>query len=107
MFSIPLQLSRFSTVELALLASDFLTAIIGLIISYIAYQGYQRTPERAMLFVAAGFVLVFFLPGVLLVVNVVGALPGSVGIAIAALIQVSELCGMVSILYGLRVPSRG
>jgi hypothetical protein len=104
MFSIIPQLSRFSTVEVALLAGDLLTLFIAFIISYIAYQGYQRTTERAMLFVAAGFVLVFLLPGMLAVVVLIGS-PSRTSV-IAALAQVSELCGMMSILYGLWVPSR-
>lgn len=103
MFRTVLQLSRFSTVDVVLLASDFLTAVIGIIIGYIAYRAYRNTEEQPMLFVAAGFILVFLIPTVLAVVGLFGPLMNLT--AIAVLTQVSELCGMVSILYGLRVPA--
>lgn len=104
MFRLTLQLSQFSTVDIVFFASDLLTGFIGIVVGYIAYKSYRGTEERPMLFVAAGFMLVFLVPTVLSVIGISGLLTDM--IVIGSLTQVSELCGVVSILYGLRMPVR-
>jgi len=94
------RLQWLSALDLALLATDYVTIGLGLVISYIAYRGYRNNRNTPMLFVAAGFVLLMGGPGLLGVLYFV--LP--VGqTAIAVLTQVSEVAGMCSILYGLWV----
>lgn len=85
--------------------SEVLSVVLGLGISYIAYRGYRRNGSRPMLFVSAGFVLIVGLPAVLfLLLYVALSLPAPVANSAA---QVCEFCGLVSILYGLRMPGRG
>lgn len=85
-------------------ASELLSVALGLTISYLAYLGYRRNQSRPMLFVALGFALILGVPGAALVVlwfglGVPSPIVNSVG-------QVSELAGLVAILYGLWTPQR-
>ena len=57
MLELPLQSFGMETLSFARQLSEILTVLLGLAISYIAYRGYRRNQSRAMLFVAAGFVL--------------------------------------------------
>ena len=91
-------LSRVRTV------SELLSVALGLAISYLAYLGYRRNRSRPMLFIALGFALILGVPGLALVVLRFGLdapipIVNSVG-------QVSELAGLVAILYGLWTPQR-
>lgn len=100
-----------STVALVL---ELLTTLLGLAVAYIAFRGYRRNQSRPMLFVAVGFVLTFWTPVLLLVSFVV--LPEIAQIAPNSLElfnflfgvagSVSQLIGLVCILYGLRMPLR-
>ncbi|QKG93745.1 hypothetical protein EXE43_10285 [Halorubrum sp. SS5] len=89
-----------STLDLALLLTDYVTIALGLAIGYIAYRGYRNNRHTPMLFVAVGFVLLMGVPGVLGVLYF--ALPGGQTV-LAVLTQASEVAGMCSILYGLWV----
>lgn len=83
-------------------ATDLLSAIVGLFIAYQAYRGYRRNDSRPMLVIAVGFTLALAVPFLLVVLFVaVPLLPEGV---IAVLSQVSQLSGLVAILYALRMP---
>ncbi|MFC4405591.1 DUF7521 family protein [Haloarchaeobius iranensis] len=105
MLELPLQSFDLETLSLARQLSESLTVLLGLAISYIAYRGYRRNQSRPMLFVAAGFALVVGVPAAAaLVLYVVFDAPIPV---INSVGQVSELVGMVAILYGLWTPRAG
>ncbi|SFC51643.1 hypothetical protein SAMN05444422_109183 [Halobiforma haloterrestris] len=85
-------------------ASELVSFALGLVISYLAYLGYRRNQSRPMLFIALGFALILGVPGVALVILGFGLdipipIVNSVG-------QVSELAGLLAILYGLWMPRR-
>lgn len=83
---------------------SFGTSILGLAIGYIAFRGY-RHGSRPMLFVAIGFVLVFWVPFLLFLGNfLVAGLPE---FALGLLGEVSQFSGLVCILYGLWMPRNG
>ena len=100
-----------STIALVL---NVLTTILGLAVAYVAVRGYRRNRSRPMAFVAAGFVLAFWTPVLVFVSFIVlpqvaQIAPQSLGLVnflfgIAA--SVSQLLGLVCILYGLRMPTR-
>ncbi|QLH76215.1 hypothetical protein HZS55_02350 [Halosimplex rubrum] len=102
----PLQ-SSLATAELALLAVDLTSALLGVVISYIAYRGYRRTGSRAMAFVAVGFVLIMVVPwlGFLATLAVGSSRP--VELAVGAVSEVSQLLGTLAILYGIRLETAG
>lgn len=84
--------------------SELISVALGLAISYLAFLGYRRNRSRPMLFIALGFALILGVPGVALVILGFGLdvpipIVNSVG-------QVSELAGLVAILYGLWAPQR-
>lgn len=95
----PLQLGRLTTADLVLLASDYVTVLLGLVIAYFAFLGYRRNDSRAMLFVAVGFVFVFGGPGLVSLVYLFT--PFANEYVVSGLTQASELVGMLSILYGI------
>jgi len=104
MFEFPLQSFDLETLSIVRQASESVTIILGLAISYIAYRGYRRNGSRPMLFVAVGFVLITGIPGI---ASVVLYLLLDIPIPIVnSLVQVSEVIGMVSILYGLWTPRK-
>jgi hypothetical protein len=97
-----LQSSALDTLRLVRQASEAVTVLLGLAISYIAFRGYRRNRSRAMLFVAAGFVLVVGVPALVtvalyLLLDVPLPVVNSIG-------QASELLGLGAILYGLWTP---
>lgn len=84
--------------------SELISVALGLTISYLAYLGYRRNQSRPMLFIALGFALILGVPGAALVIlrfglHVPVPIVNSVG-------QISELAGLVAILYGLWMPQR-
>jgi hypothetical protein len=82
--------------------SELLSVALGLTISYLAYLGYRRNQSRPMLFIALGFVLILGIPGASLVILRFGfGVPIPIVNSVA---QVSELAGLVAILYGLWMP---
>lgn len=83
-------------------ASESLSVILGLAVSYLAYRGYRRNQSRPMLFIALGFVLILGVPGIALLVLRFGfktPIP-----IINSVAQISELTGLIAILYGLWAP---
>jgi hypothetical protein len=82
--------------------SELISVALGVAISYLAYLGYRRNQSRPMLFIALGFALILGVPGVALVILRFGLnLPIPI---VNSISQVSELAGLVAILYGLWTP---
>lgn len=98
---IPLQLSPSLQSQIALVLTVTST-ILGLAVGYLALRGYWRSRQRPMLFIAVGFFLVFWTPVLLLAGPVLIPLVG--GFVYGVLGEVSRIIGLLSILYGLRIP---
>jgi hypothetical protein len=96
----PLQLSDVGIAQQIRLVGEGVTVVLGLFISYVALQGYRRNRSRPMLFVSVGFFCVVGVPALLFVAFLVFPLSQDVT---SNLVQLVEILGMVSILYGLRV----
>lgn len=77
------------------------TSILGLAVGYIAFRGY-RHGSRPMVFVAVGFVLVFWVPFFLFIGNLL--VTGLPEFALGLVGEVSRFSGLVCILYGLWMP---
>lgn len=89
-------------------------AVLGLAVGYLALRGYRRNESLAMLFVAAGFLLTFWAPALLLG----GALalgagaefaPGveeQLATAVSLATESIRIVGLLCILYGLWMPRR-
>lgn len=96
-----------SSFEAAILVLQIAKSAIGLGIAYIAYRGYREHASRPMLYISIGFILVLGLPFILSILGV--SLVASIGLPVsiqAAIISVSELSqvvGLVIILYALRM----
>ncbi|WP_339102295.1 hypothetical protein [Haloterrigena salinisoli] len=106
MQSLPLQLWESTAAEWLVTfvqATDVLSALIGLFIAYQAYRGYRRNDSRPMLVIAVGFALALAVPFLLVVLYV--AIPFLSETTVAVLSQLSQLSGLVAILYALRMPS--
>jgi hypothetical protein len=96
------------------LALSVLLAVLGLAVGYVAYRGYRRNESLPMLFVAAGFLLAFLAPPLILgafvgVDAVASFAPGlreSVqrGTTLAA--KATQAVGLLCILWGLWLPRR-
>ena len=94
-----LELSAF---QLGLLGLELATVLLGLRIAHVAIRGYRRNESDPMLYVAVGFVLLVGVPALLSGVYLAtGLVPQRV---LGVVGSVSEVCGMASILYGLRGP---
>ena len=89
--------------ELAVFGSQIAKALIGLAIAYIAYRGYRRNRSRPMLAISIGFLLVLGVPFVFFVVFY--TVPGVPEVAVALVMEASQLVGLFVILYALRMPS--
>lgn len=87
-------------VRTVLAATEVLTVLLGLVISYIALRGYRRNRSRPMAFVSVGFALLVGGPAVAFLLF--RAVPGVSELAAAVVTQVCEVAGMGCILYGLR-----
>lgn len=93
---------------------SLVNTVLGLVIAYIAFQGYRRNRSRPMLFVAIGFFLAFLAPvflfaGFLLIPRIAQVAPsvlGTVNFVFSIAGSVSEMIGLLCILYGLRMPFR-
>lgn len=83
--------------------TDVLSALLGIFIAYQAYRGYRRNGSRPMLFISLGFVLALAVPFVLLLVFLALPLPGQA--VITVLTGLSQLLGLLAILYALRMPA--
>lgn len=88
------------TLETLLTASDALGALIGLFIAYTAYRGYRRNESRPMFYLSLGFVLALGVPFAGLLLYTLTPVP-AVGVAVVS--QTSELVGLATIVYALRV----
>ncbi|WP_246989000.1 DUF7521 family protein [Halorientalis marina] len=104
MLDITLQSIDLETLRTVRQASEAIIILFGLAISYIAYTAYRQNQSRPMLFIAVGFVLVLFVPGVAAVVlflllDVPSPIVNSIN-------QFFELAGLGLILYGLWMPRR-
>jgi uncharacterized membrane protein len=104
MLDITLQSIDLETLRTVRQASEAIITLFGLAISYIAYRAYRQNQSRPMLFIAVGFVLVLFVPGVAAVVlflllDVPSPIVNSIN-------QFFELAGLGLILYGLWTPRR-
>ena len=78
-----------------------LSGIVGLFIAYQAYRGYRRNHSRPMLYIAVGFALALGLPFVLLPVYLAAPPTARAGVFIFQ--QCSQLGGLLTILYALRM----
>jgi len=113
MIGISLQFSGLRIGILFGVGLSLVSTVLGLAITYIAFQGYRRNSSRPMLFVAVGFLFVFVIPfllsvGPTLVVITGGGGPiiAQISAVVGIIVEVSRVLGLVSILYGLRMPLR-
>ncbi|MFB6159697.1 MAG: hypothetical protein ABEJ61_00795 [Haloferacaceae archaeon] len=84
---------------LVVLGSFAVTAVLGLLVAYRAYQGYRRNRSEPMLYLAVGLVLVTAVPPLLsLVLSNATALAGWL---VVLAMTASQTAGLVSILYSL------
>jgi hypothetical protein len=89
-------------------------AVLGFAVGYVAYRGYRRNESLPMLFVAAGFFLAFWTPGVLFggfaaldaVATFAPGLRSTVRTGLALAADLATIVGLVCILYGLWMPRR-
>lgn len=96
-------LSDLSSLELIFFVGlEVLSLLLGLTIAYTAYRGYRRNDSRPMLYIAVGFLLVLGVPAVLSAVGL-GVRVEQIRIFIGMLVQISEVAGLVAILYALRM----
>ena len=88
------------TPRLAVVVGTFLlTAILGVLIAYRAYQGYRRNRSKPMLYLTVGLILVTAVPPLLsLTLSNLTALEGWL---IVLAMGLSQICGLTSILYSL------
>lgn len=95
------------TFEATLMALQVLKAVIGVGIAIIAYQGYRKNDSRPMLFLATGFILVLGLPFLLYLVGFAVLflldLPSPAQAGVIILAELSQIAGLISILYALRM----
>lgn len=83
--------------------TQILSVIIGVFIAYQAYRGYQRNKSRPMLFIALGFVFVLAVPFCIFLLY--GLLPGIPVTAVIVTSQLSQVSGLLAILYALWMPA--
>lgn len=120
MIGIELQISGLRIGILIGIGLSLVSVILGIIITYIAFQGYRRNSSRPMLFVAVGFLFVFVIPilisaGPSLVAFLIVTTGRYSGLApliarastiVGVIVQAIRVIGLLSILYGLRMPLR-
>ena len=98
---IPIQLDPLLQAQIAFVLTMISTGL-GLLVGYLALKGYWRNRRRPMLFIAIGFFLVFWTPLLLLAGSVIAPVIGQ--FAFGVLGEVSQILGLLCILYGLRLP---
>ena len=84
-------------------STEILSAVLGIVIAYLAYRGYQRNGSRPMLFIAIGFVLVLAIPFLLFVLF--GLFPGLPPTPMIIVMQTAQVAGLASILYAIWMPT--
>lgn len=80
---------------------SILSTVLGVAVALIAFRAYRQSRSRPMLFVAVGFVLVFWVP-LLLVVG--WLLNPRAEILLGMLGELSRVIGLACVLYGLWAP---
>ncbi len=106
--SVPLQISQPDLPSWTLIASqaiNFAVAIVGIIITYIAYRGYRRNDSRPMLFIAIGFFLAIVLQFVLLIPMILLTDSVTITIVYRFIRDIGTLAGLLCILYAIRMPT--
>lgn len=96
------------------LALSVTAAVLGLAVGYVAFQGYRRNDSLPMLFVSAGFLLTFWTPvfllGLLALLKATVSFSPQMTLALPWAVQtaarVSEIVGLLVLLYGLAMPIR-
>ncbi|WP_134669473.1 DUF7521 family protein [Halorussus marinus] len=79
-----------------------ISTVLGLAVGYLALRGYWQSRHRPMFFVAVGFFLVFWTPVFLVLGPYLVPLVGP--FVYGMLGEISRIVGLLSILYGLRMP---
>lgn len=82
--------------------TQILSVVIGVFIAYQAYRGYQRNNSRPMFFIALGFVLVLAVPFCIFLLY--GVFPNIPVTAVIISSQLSQVSGLIAILYALWMP---
>ncbi|GAA0212178.1 DUF7521 family protein [Halobaculum roseum] len=84
-------------------ATQVLSVVIGVLIAYQAYRGYRRNDSRPMFYIALGFTLALAVPFCIFLLY--GILPGLPVTAVIVTSQLSQVSGLVAILYALWMPT--
>ena len=92
------------TVQLFSNGINVVIGIVGFLITYYAYRGWRRNESRAMFFIAVGFALTVGIPFALFVPVALLNLSESVLVAFSVVRNVVTLCGLLALLYALRLP---
>lgn len=110
MIAVPLYLSDVlapDSFEAAIMVIQLIKAFVGIAIAVIAYRGYRNNESRPMLFLAIGFILVLGVPFILYIVGVtvlvLAGLTESAQAVVIALAEVSQVAGLLAIVYALRM----
>jgi len=98
---IPLQIDPALQSQIALILT-LISTVLGLAVGFLALKGYWQSRRRPMLFIAVGFFLVFWTPVLLLAGPYLVPLTG--GFVYGMLGEISQILGLVCILYGLGLP---
>jgi len=83
--------------------TDVLSAVLGIFIAYQAYRGYRRNGSRPMFFISVGFTFALGVPFVLLLAFL--AVPVLGQAVTTVLTGISQLLGLLAIVYALRMPA--
>jgi uncharacterized membrane protein (DUF441 family) len=87
------------SVETLLQWYEFVGALLGLFIAYVAYRGYRRNDSRPMLFIAIGFFTILGVPTGMFLLTFAGIRPPAhVGHFV---VQSLEILGLLAIVYAL------
>ncbi|WP_248516339.1 DUF7521 family protein [Salinarchaeum laminariae] len=98
---IPLQVSPSLQSQIAFVLT-ITSTLLGLAVGYLALRGYWQSRRRPMLFIAVGFFLVFWTPVLLVAGPYLVPLVGP--FVYGMLGEISQIAGLLCILYGLRMP---
>jgi len=80
---------------------SIVSVVLGLGVAYLAVRGYLRSGQRPMLFIAVGFVIVLWIP-LLLLFGI--AVPSVDEILFGSIAAISQTLGLLLILYGFWTP---
>jgi len=99
-----LQSTDLETLRTVRQASEGVTMLLGLAISYLAYKAYRQNQSRPMLYIAVGFMLVLFVQAPLALALIYILEPPTP--VINSIVQIPEFVGLGLILYGLWIPRK-